>query len=220
MFSIVAALGQSDWRKGEAEGLSPTLTVSRRTAGSGAWRDSTVQILPPNGSGKSTLGWLLRLPESEWVEEWQLSLVGGERRRGGASGVFRPRDAGSTVLMSDLVVGSPRDGLVLAIGDEQIPFSATGSLERRAPITLYTQFQGLPPDDDLVLDIAVYDGIGAISAPLLRVTASLRARGTITELVRELDLSLLSAGQVRMEVRLSQPGGAQLASRLIALELR
>jgi len=220
MFSIVAALGQSDWRKGEAEGLSPTLTVSRRTAGSGAWRDSTVQILPPNGSGKSTLGWLLRLPESEWVEEWQVSLVAGERRRGGASGVFRPRDAGSAVSMSDLVVGSPSDGLSLSIGEEEIPFSATGSLDRRGPVTLYTQFRGLPLDDDLALDIAVYDGRGTIAEPLLRVSMSLRARATITELVRELDLSRLDSGPVRLEVAVSRRGGPPLVSRLIALELR
>lgn len=220
LFSIVAALGRSDWRKGEADGLSPTLTMSRRAAGSGAWRDSTVQILPPNGSGKSTLGWLLRLPETDWVEEWQAFLIAGEQRRGGASGVFRPRDAGSSVSMSDLVVGSPSDGLSLTIGAEEIPFSATGNLDRRAPVTLYTQFRGLPPDDDLALDIAVYDGRGTIADPLLRVSMSLRARGTINELVRELDLSRLDSGPVRLEVAVSRRGGPPLASRLIALELR
>ena len=122
--------------------------------------------------------------------------------------------------MSDLVVGSPSDGLSLSIGEEEIPFSATGSLDRRAPVTLYTQFRGLPPDDDLALDIAVYDGRGTIAEPLLRVSMSLRARATITELVRELDLSRLDSGPVRLEVAVSRRGGPPLTSRLIALELR
>ncbi|HEU4569070.1 MAG TPA: hypothetical protein VFS07_00685 [Gemmatimonadales bacterium] len=147
----------------------------------------------------------LPLPAGAWqvgVAFWQ-----PDERHGGAVQVKEVRLATGAVTLSDLLLGREEE-LVRWNG---VPVNPLNTWRRDGTMQVYAELRGVPAGAEYRAAIEVRQLDHARGRPLVSVTSQARSDGAVTLFRRTLDLGRLRPGTYRLTLRVTAPGGTELA---------
>ncbi len=200
------------------------LAIRRWSAARNAWHDTSLVrnlSLSDTASGRRYLTGALVLPGGEETTAWSIVISQPDARAGRAweDGMFaRGSDA---LVISDLVLGSARQGLKWDAGGEMIPLAPLGTIARSAPATLFYQLSSdrAIPGTTTRLSIFRIEGTADREKPVLEVSFQVPITAGIRPVIREIDFSRLSEGRHRFVVEVVGADGRVLVSRSARLLL-
>lgn len=226
--ALVTWAARLDDLDSEAEGAARTaaiaVTVRRWARATGEWHDTTLSrrlTLPDTASGRRFLTGAFVLPGIEDASAWSVVVEQADRRRGRVWDDAVTADAGGPLLISDLLLGSPGQGLRWDAGVETIPLAPLGTIARGAAATLFYQVRADKVMPTARTRISIYrDDAGASSRkPVLQLTAAASFGAGVNPVLREIDFSRLDRGRHRIEIEIVAPNGRVLVSRSAPLVL-
>jgi hypothetical protein len=226
--ALVTWAARLDDLDSEAEGAARTaaiaVTVRRWARATGEWHDTTLNrrlTLPDTASGKRFLTGAFVLPGIEDASAWSVVVEQADRRRGRVWDDAVTTDAGGPLLISDLLLGSPGQGLRWDASVETIPLAPLGTIARGAAATLFYQVRADKAMPTARTRISIYrDDSGASTRkPVLQLTAAASFGAGLNPVLREIDFSRLDRGRHRIEIEIVAPNGRVLVSRSAPLVL-
>lgn len=162
---------------------------------------------------------LLELDADHALSAWSLFAREGGNRSGRVFDTAVPVLEGGELALSDLIIGSERQGLSWDGFSEPVPLAPLGAVDRRYPVSLYFQVKSAASHDSARVAIAVYRTTRDREESALTVSVDGRVVAGLTEIRRELGLDRLDAGRYRLEVTITTPGGLE-ATRSSPLYIR
>ncbi|MBL0179811.1 MAG: hypothetical protein IPP98_11900 [Gemmatimonadetes bacterium] len=226
--SLVTWAARLDDLASESEGTSRTaaitVTVRRWARATGEWHDTTLDrrlTLPDTASGKRFLTGAFVLPGVEDATAWSVVLEQSDRRSGRAWDDEVTPQGGGALAVSDLVLGSPRQGLRWDAGPETIPLAPLGTVNRSAPATLFYQVRSDRAMSGTTTRISIYrdQKQGAGRKPVLQVSSGSSFSAGLNPVLREIDFGRLDQGRHRIEIEILAPNGRVLLTRSAPLVL-
>lgn len=226
--ALVTWAARLDDLASESEGTSRTaaitLTVRRWARATGEWHDTTLDrrlTLPDTASGKRFLTGAFALPGVEEATAWSVVLEQSDRRSGRVWEDDVTPQGGGALVVSDLVLGSPRQGLRWDAGPETIPLAPLGTLNRSTPATLFYQVRSDKAMSGTTTRISIYrdQKQGAGRKPVLQVSSGSSFSAGVNPVLREIDFSRLDQGRHTIEIEILAPNGRVLLTRSAPLVL-
>ena len=199
------------------------LTVRWWDTEDGRLRDTTLtrqHVVPTGADTTRSLTGFVTLPGSDGITTWSLVATQADRR-GRSTGADETPLAASTTRLSDLVLGGEGSGLVWRLHGEPLMIAPLGRIDRSRPATLYYQVQSDVARDSLFTRIIMTRARGL--TPGTRADIDIRIPATLAaglnEFIPEFDVSLLAAGEYRLEVVITDSGGATITRRATTITL-
>lgn len=210
--------------EGSSRTAAITVTVRRWARATGEWHDTTLDrrlTLPDTASGKRFLTGAFVLPGVEDATAWSVVLEQSDRRSGRVWDDEVTPKGGGALVVSDLVLGSPRQGLRWDAGPETIPLAPLGTINRSTPATLFYQVRSNKSLSGATTRISIYRDDGRITGrkPVLRVSSGSSFTAGVNPILREIDFSRLDQGRHRIEIAVLAPNGRVLLTRSAPLVL-
>ena len=175
------------------------------------WHDTTVVRrlrVPDRVGGDARLTGLLEVPRTDGVSAWSLVASQDTSRRGRAFGDALPSLGNGAIVVSDLVLGSPRQGLAWQSATGPVVLAPLGTFARNEPVELYYQVRSASGQPGARTTVALYrirNGERG-AEPALELTFGTALENGITEVRRSLDVSRLDAGTYFIDVRVAAGG--------------
>ena len=200
------------------------LAIRRWSTASNAWHDTSLVrnlSLPDTASGRRYLTGALVLPGGEETTAWSVVISQPDARAGRAWEDGMSARGSDALVISDLVLGSARQGLKWDAGGEMIPLAPLGTIARSAPATLFYQLSSdrAIPGTTTRLSIFRIEGTEDREKPVLEVSFQVPITAGIRPVIREIDFSRLSEGRHRFVVEVVGADGRVLVSRSAPLLL-
>lgn len=226
--TLVTWAARLDDLASESEGSSRTaaiaVTVRRWARATGEWHDTTLDrrlSLPDTASGKRFLTGAFVLPGVDDGTAWSVVLEQSDRRSGRVWDDEVTPQGGGELVVSDLVLGSPRQGLHWDAGPETIPLAPLGTINRSAPATLFYQVRSDKAMSGTTTRISIYRDQKQIAGgkPVLQVSSPSSFSAGLNPVLREIDFGRLAQGRHRIEIEILAPNGRALLTRSAPLVL-
>jgi hypothetical protein len=188
------------------------------------WRDTSFSRhfeLPDTNVKRPNLVGFVAVGSTPGVSAWSLVATQPDQRRGRAFDLSTPGLGTGPVALSDLVLGAETEGIRWSLHNVDIPLAPTGSLDRKAVISLYYQIRSESARSDLRTTVALYkldDGAVRDSAAL-QVSFEQVVRRGVNEVAPTLDVSRLDTGRYQLMVVIADPAGSALSRRHVILDL-
>jgi hypothetical protein len=179
----------------------------------GTWRDTGFvrQVRVPESAGDDgTYLTSLVIPGAD-LPSWIVMVSQSTLRRGGSYLDLRPTVSGTDLELSDLVLGSPEQGLVWNSGVTAGSLAPIHAFSRKQTIQLYYQVRADTARPTVNVRITVrriVDGLPTDQS-VISVAAVTTVKRGINEAQRELDLSRLPPGDYELGVEIRRPDGAR-----------
>lgn len=144
---------------------------------------------------------LLELRGMPTVSSWSLVAEQGASHRGRATGSGAAGSSAGDVYLSDLVLGSDRQGEAWRTpSGEAVPLAPLGAFARSAPITMYWQLDHAGESFEASVTIALYRSAAVGDTKALEITERMTFTPRLHEVMRDLDVSQLEGGRYRLEL--------------------
>ena len=210
---------------GEGLDRSVTLEVDFRrwtigVAGTDTVFSRQIAISPGDNDGGAYLGFMV-VPGSGFSSWSVMATQAGLLRRGGLFSDRSPYPSGSTLQLSDLVIGVGDGPLTWNSGTRKVPLTPMQVLGRQDPLQLYFQVKndGEPAAVKVAIVVRrLVDGVPA-EGQVSQMAFDAVFKTGITEARREVGLSNLSSGSYEITLVLSDAHG-MVARRPISLTVQ
>jgi hypothetical protein len=221
---------QVDFRNLIVSASGPSRTASIRLAlhqgntGNTHGTDTTVtlRLVVPNESGaESKYSGFFAAPSAGDFTSWTLIITQPENRTGADWEELRPALATGPLAISDLVIGTPRQGLEWVDGGHRVLISAVEPIDVRDSIHVFFQIKSSDVRSALHNEIIVYhaDQVEHTPIPVLRLPFDIGVTAGINAVERTLDLSRLNSGRYRLEVHVGNPVTKATATQYVNVYL-
>jgi hypothetical protein len=180
-------------------------------------------ILPDTAAKKSHLTGFAVVPSSVGVTTWSLIASQGTDRLGRAFEEGKSPLLGGRLMLSDLVLGAESQGVTWNRDGQQVFLAPLGVMSVKDAIHLYYQIRSDSSRAGVTTSVVLTrtdQGPKAASTPVLQITFTGELPSGLSEVERQLDVSHLGSGSYRLEVIVTDRGGAVRAKQSARLLLR
>ena len=144
---------------------------------------------------------LFEAKSDEHVSSWSLTVRQDTTLAGRRWGDKLPSLASNTLSLSDLILGSPRQGQTWkSLAGTAVPLAPLGAFDRKEPLTLFWQVRSSSWRSDVQTTIAFFVMEQKSTRPALQVQFLGALEASTADVLREINASRLGPGAYRLQV--------------------